>query len=138
MIRVRLLNDDEHAWAAATYRAIDFVPTPAGDVGVVAELDGARVGLGRLVTVGLAAVELGGIWTDESARHRGVARAIVADLIERAAGREIWCVPFEHLVAFYESFGMTRTPPPWPAAIEEKVDDCVTRGLPPIAVLRLR
>ena len=80
---IRDLADAERAWANAQYRAIRFEATPPGAVALVAELAGARVGLGRLVAHVPGVSELGGIWTDEAARGRGVARAMVTALLAR-------------------------------------------------------
>ena len=135
-VTIRPLREDELAWAAERYREIAFQATPAGSVALVAELAGERVGLGRLVPLGPDSVELGGIWTADAARGRGVARAMVRELFDRAAGLDVWCVPFDHLTEFYLSFGLQRTDPPWPDPIAAKVEDCERRGLPAVAVLR--
>jgi GNAT superfamily N-acetyltransferase len=82
---IRDLTDRERAWANAQYRAIRFAATPPGSVALVAELAGARVGLGRLVAHEPGVIELGGIWTDEPARGHGVARAMVTALLGRLA-----------------------------------------------------
>lgn len=147
---IRALRDDERAWANARYRAIQFAPSPPDAVALVAELGGARVGLGRLVAHAPEVVELGGIWTDEAVRGRGVARAMVAALLARAgrgdgtaprsAGdapleRPLWCIPFAHLTGFYQSFGFATRAAPWPAPIAAKVAECVAHGLPPVVVL---
>lgn len=137
VVHLRDLRDDEAAWAADQYRAIQFAPTPAGSVALVAELtDGTRAGLGRLVPVGGGAFELGGIWTDDAHRGHGIAAAMVHALIARAAGADLWCVPFVHLVDYYARFGFTPHVRPWPAAIAAKIDDCIARALPPATVLR--
>ncbi|HSK05797.1 MAG TPA: GNAT family N-acetyltransferase [Kofleriaceae bacterium] len=91
-------------------------------------------GLGRLVEHAPGVVELGGIWTAETARGRGVARAMVAALLEASAGR-LWCIPFAHLAAFYESFGFEVARPPWPPAIAAKVAGLHDQHLPSIVVL---
>jgi GNAT superfamily N-acetyltransferase len=135
-IAIRPLREDELAWAAERYRAIAFQATPPGSIALIAELVGERVGLGRLVPLGPGSVELGGIWTADAARGRGVARAMVRALFDRAAGLDVWCVPFEHLTQFYLSFGLQLTDPPWPDPIAAKVEDCVRRGLPAVTVLR--
>jgi GNAT superfamily N-acetyltransferase len=135
-ITIRPLREDELDWAAERYREIAFQATPPGSIALVAELAGERVGLGRLVPLGPRSVELGGIWTTGAARGRGVARAMVSALFDRAAGLDVWCIPFEHLTQFYLSFGLQRTEPPWPDAIAAKVEDCERRGLPAVAVLR--
>lgn len=135
-ITIRPLREDELAWAAERYREIDFQTTPTGSIALVAELAGERVGLGRLVPLGPGSVELGGIWTADAARGRGVARTMVRELFDRAAGLDVWCVPFDHLTEFYLSFGLRLANRPWPDAIAAKVEDCECRGLPGVTVLR--
>ncbi|HMG52475.1 MAG TPA: GNAT family N-acetyltransferase [Kofleriaceae bacterium] len=136
-IAIRELRADERAWAAARYREIQFAASPPDAVALVAERAGTPVGLGRLVSFAPGVVELGGIWTDESARGTGVARAMVlallarpelAGLAARAPDHRLWCIPFVHLVAFYQSFGFTAVAPPWPPAIAAKVGDCIAHA----------
>lgn len=142
-IIIRDLRDDERAWADERYRAIEFATTPAGSVALVTERAGQRIGLGRLVAHAPGVVELGGIWTVEAARGLGVARAMVTALLARQeaivarAGRPepLWCIPFAHLAAFYQSFGFAAAAPPWPPAIAAKVADCIAHALPDVVVL---
>lgn len=141
-ITIRDLHDGERAWANAQYRTLQFAATPPGAVALVAEVPrtgDARVGLGRLVLHAPGVLELGGIWTDEAARGHGVARAMVAELLARIEqlghAAPVWCVPFAHLAAFYQSFGFARRAPPWPPAIAAKVADCVRHALPEVVVL---
>lgn len=137
-LTIRDLRDGERAWANAQYRAIAFAPSPPDGVAMVAELAGARIGLGRLVVHAPGVTELGGIWTDEASRGRGVARAMVAALLTRFAEegsrRRVWCIPFVHLAGFYQSFGFSVCAPPWPPPIAAKVAACVADGLPPVVV----
>ena len=122
------------------------------DVQLIAELDGVRVGLGRLVDLGFSGghpqipgddgVELGGIFTESEVRGRGVGSAMVRALLAHActgihAAVTTWCVPFAPLSDWYIGFGMERVQPPWPAKIAAKVDDCRARGLWPVDVLRV-
>jgi hypothetical protein len=68
----------------------------------------------------------------------GVARAMVAELLARAAGdAEVWCVPFSHVVSFYESFGFAAAPRPWPAPITSKIEAGIALGHPVAGALRL-
>jgi GNAT superfamily N-acetyltransferase len=135
MIEIRAMRDDEHGWAAERYRELRFAASPPGARGLVAELDGARVGLGRVVEHAPGVFELGGIWTDEKARNRGVARAMVTALLALAPAGRLWCIPFAHLAAFYESFGFEVARPPWPGPIADKVTACHTEHLPSVVVL---
>jgi predicted GNAT family N-acyltransferase len=137
-VSIRDATPGERAWADERYREIQFAPTRESHRVLVAEQDGAPVGLGRLVPIEPGVVELGGIWTSDAARGAGVARRMVAALLERAAAeRDVWCVPFSHLVSFYESFGFTATPPPWPEPIAAKVQAAIALGHPVGRVLRL-
>jgi GNAT superfamily N-acetyltransferase len=137
-VRIRDARSDERAWASDRYREIGFMPTAAADVQLVADIAGERVGLGRLVRLGADAVELSGIWTADAARGRGVARAMVTALLDRARDeREVWCVPFADLVSFYTSFGFIEAHP-WPAAVAAKVAACIAQGQPVKSALVLR
>ncbi len=120
-VTIRPLRADERAWANQVYADIGFAPSPDEDLLLVAERGAERVGLGRLVPLEGAAVELGGIWTAPTARQGGVARAIVASLLARAGSAPVWCIPYTHLAAFYGSFALVPAPPPWPAAVAAKV-----------------
>jgi GNAT superfamily N-acetyltransferase len=138
LVTIRELRDDERAFANAQYRAIAFAESPPASYGVIAEIDGERVGLGRLVELEPGVFELGGIWTSEAVRGRGVARAIVTALLDAAREREIerlWCIPFAHLEAFYVSCGFATAPGPWPATIDAKVADCIAKQLAATVVL---
>ncbi len=138
---IRDLRDDERAWANAQYRAIRFATTPPDAVALVAEVAGARVGLGRLVALAPGVLELGGIWTDDAVRGRGIARTMVAALLARLSEPDhgerprVWCIPFAHLSAFYQSFGFAVSPPPWPPAIAAKLATIVADALPEAVVL---
>jgi GNAT superfamily N-acetyltransferase len=138
-VAIRDLRDDERDWANALYRAIKFAVTPRDAVALVAELDGARVGLGRLVALAPDVLELGGIWTDEAVRGRGIARAMVNALLARreqaGSAGPLWCIPFAHLSAFYQSCGFAVSAPPWPPAVADKVGDCIAHALPDVVVL---
>lgn len=136
-VAIRDLRDDERAWADERYRAIRFATTPPGSVALVAERAGGRVGLGRLVAYPGGVVELGGIWTDEAVRGAGVARAMVTALLARrgASIDRLWCIPFAHLAAFYQSCGFAPVPPPWPPPIADKVAECIAHALPDVVVL---
>lgn len=141
MTTIRPLREDEREWANARYAAIRFMATPVHARVWVAELiepevprPDPRVGLGRLIEVEPGAFELGGIWTDETARNRGIARAMVHALLDAARGAWLWCVPFAHLAPFYEEFGFVATSPPWPAAIAAKVAECEAHRLPTVVV----
>jgi GNAT superfamily N-acetyltransferase len=133
---IRTLREDERAWANARYRDIQFAESPPGTFAVVAEVAGERVGLGRLVEHAPGVLELGGIWTAEASRGRGIARAVVDALLAQWPRRErLWCIPFAHLAPFYLSCGFAPAPAPWPPAIADKVGDCRAQHAAGVVVL---
>jgi len=136
MVAIRALRDDELGWADERYHEIKFAPSPPGARGFVAELDGERVGLGRLIEHGPAVFELGGIWTHAAARNRGVARAMVTELLARAPAGPLWCIPFAHLAVFYESFDFEAARSPWPPPITAKVAGLVAQHLSVVVLIR--
>jgi len=71
--------------------------------------DGRLLALGRIQCHADDSLEVGGFWVHENERGRGLARRLVRHVLDALpAGREVWCLPFEHLLPFYESFGMQR------------------------------
>lgn len=135
-IAIRELRADERAGANAHYAAMQFATSPPDALALVAEHGGVRVGLGRLVAHAPDVVELGGIWTDEAWRGHGVARAMVDALLARHGAGPLWCIPFVHLAAFYQSFGFAPAAPPWPAPIAAKVAACVALAQPIVVLVR--
>ena len=142
-LQVRDARAEELAWANERWAEIGFVTSPPGrDLLVVAEVDGARVGLGRLVRLPSGEVELGGILVLPAFRGRGVAEAIVGRLVRAITpGTRAFCVPFAHLEAFYARFGFTRadeaTCAAAPAEICDKLRFCAAT-YPTPAVLMVR
>jgi len=93
------------------------------EVVVIAEIEGVPAGVGRLVPYG-EVYELGGMLVFEEFRGRGVARAIIDELLRRA-DRDVYCIPFADLTALYESAGFVAAKEQEaPAAIREKVSWC--------------
>lgn len=135
--KVRPLAAEERAWAAARYAEIGFAPSGEEDLLVIAEAGGERAGLGRLVAVGGGEAELGGIYVLPEHRGGGVARRIVAGLIERSPYRRLYCIPFVPLEGFYRSCGF-HSPPPGlciPERIQAKLAWCDGRYPDPVCLL---
>jgi N-acetylglutamate synthase-like GNAT family acetyltransferase len=120
-IHVREARADEIAWINQRYDEIRFLRSdPSRELIVVAELDGARAGIGRLVRVAPGVAELGGIYVLEAFRRRGVADALVGHLVERGRGLgKLYCLPFAHLAGFYQGFGFA--PPADPESAPEEL-----------------
>lgn len=111
MVTVRNIQTAELGWANERYAEAGFVSSTDKDIVVVAELDGVRAGVGRLVPVEDGVGELGGIYVVPQFRGRSVARAIVAHLIEHSPYRRLFCIPFAHLERFYAGFGFVPVTP---------------------------
>lgn len=125
-VTVRQLQADELTWANGRYAEIDFLPSAPEDYIAVAEDDGQPAGLGRLVRVADDARELGGMYVFPERRGGGAARAIIAHLIDASGGDTLYCLPFGHLRALYESFGFQVQPPTpaTPGKVREKLSWC--------------
>lgn len=111
------------------------------DLMVVAEADGHAVGIGRLVPAGDDACELGGMHVVEAMRGRGVARAVIDELLRHANGREVYCIPFAELEPIYAAAGFARIEPhdALPEYVREKLAWCWSE-LPerPVILMQLR
>jgi N-acetylglutamate synthase-like GNAT family acetyltransferase len=107
-VKLRRATESDAAWINAAYADVHFqLSDLARDLVIVAELDGEHAGLGRLVPAG-EAFELGGMLVFDPFRGRGVARAIIDELLRHAGGRDVYCIPFADLEPIYAKAGFTR------------------------------
>ncbi|HYO77507.1 MAG TPA: GNAT family N-acetyltransferase [Thermoanaerobaculia bacterium] len=137
-LRRATLSDAE--WINAAYARVHFLPSdPARDLVIVAELDGERAGIGRLVPAGERAYELGGMLVFENFRGRGVARSIIDELLRHAGDAEVYCIPFADLEPVYAKAGFTRRErhAALPAHIVEKLDWCAREMARPVILMQL-
>jgi GNAT superfamily N-acetyltransferase len=104
-ITVRKAAVPELPWANARYAEVDFVPSTHDDLLMIAEIDGAPAGMGRVVPLGECKGELGGMVVFPEYRNLGVARRIVESLQASTDCRMLYCLPFSELEAFYCSLG---------------------------------
>lgn len=107
MLTVRTAKDTEIQWVNKCYDEVNFVHSIAdNEVIAIGEIEGSKAGIGRLVRIDSNHFELGGMYVFESFRKHGVAGAIVDFLLKNAPLNSIvYCIPFEHLVPFYNKFG---------------------------------
>jgi N-acetylglutamate synthase-like GNAT family acetyltransferase len=90
------------------YRDIAFRLSEADDVQLVAEVDGAPAGLGRITPIAPRIGELGGIVVFPAFRGSGVARQIIDVLVTTTDYDFLYCLPFGNLEDLYASFGFRR------------------------------
>lgn len=136
---LRTATAADAGWIREQYEKVHFIPSDlARDVVVVAEVDGVRAGMGRLVPAGDGACELGGMYVDDAYRGRGIARAIVDELIGRAASKDVYCVPFADLETLYAAAGFRRIEPvSVPEPIQSKLDWCAREIGRPVILMKL-
>lgn len=105
-MRLRRATRDDADWINAAYASVHFQPSDVDrELLIVAEEEGERMGIGRLVPAGERAYELGGMLVFERYRGRGVARAIIDELLRHAGGAEVYCIPFAELEPIYAKAG---------------------------------
>lgn len=122
-MHLRTTRADELDWINERYAEVGFVPSHVGELVIVAEIEGERAGIGRLVDIDESACELGGMLVFERFRGRGVSRAIIDALLVHANGRAVYCIPFAELEALYAGAGFARTDDA-PAKVREKFEWC--------------
>jgi len=106
VLTIRKALPEEMDWVNAQYQQINFkLSDYNNELIVIAEVDGEKAGLGRLVTIHPDALELGGMYVLENYRKYGVARSIVQYLIAQVKYKTLYCLPFEQLRDFYQSCG---------------------------------
>lgn len=106
-ISVRQAKSEEIDWINSRYDKVGFVHSDINcETIAVAEVNRQRAALGRLVQVTSTDAELGGMLVFEEFRGLGLARQIVAFLLQHAGAFEhVFCLPYAHLRAFYEECG---------------------------------
>ncbi|HEX7829460.1 MAG TPA: GNAT family N-acetyltransferase [Thermoanaerobaculia bacterium] len=138
-MNLRTATHADAAWINDRYAEVHFIPSDFDrDTIVVAELDGTRAGMGRLVPAGEHAYELGGMYVSDEHRGRGIARAIIDELITLAGDADIYCIPFANLTALYASAGFVPSDRATATDhVRAKLDWCA-RELPEREVVLLR
>ena len=123
MITIRAACPDEAEWVNARYAEVRFMPSDlAREIVLIVESGGEKAGIGRLVPAG-EAFELGGMLVFENFRGKGVAKALIDALIERAGEKTIYCIPFATLESLYATAGFERCEEA-PEPVMEKFDWC--------------
>jgi GNAT superfamily N-acetyltransferase len=126
-MHLRIATIADSSCINAAYADVGFQPSDLSrDVMIVAELDGQHAGIGRLVPAGEEACELGGMLVFDAFRGRGVARAIIDELLRHADGRTVYCIPFADLEPIYEKAGFRKRErgEELPKHVREKLEWC--------------
>ena len=140
-MNLRLATLDDAQWINERYASVHFQPSDLSrDLMVVAEVDGAPAGFGRLLPAGEHACELGGMLVFEEFRGRGIARAIIDELLRHTDGRTVYCIPFAELEPIYAGAGFERIAPhqELPAYIHKKLDWCAREIDRPVILMVIR
>lgn len=139
-MKLRLANSDDEHWINERYASVHFQSSDLSrDLIIIAEIDDAAAGIGRLVPAGEHACELGGMLVFEEFRGRGIARAIIDELLRHADGRAVYCIPFAELEPIYAGSGFVRIAPNelLPAYVREKLDWCAREIDRPCILMKL-
>lgn len=140
-MEIRAAKPFEIDWINQRYDEVEFVHSVFDrETIAIAEVGAQKAGLGRLVSVGKNTFELGGMYVFDAFRGCGIAGDIVEFLLRYAGPQStVYCIPFQHLVPFYERYGFrlcsdfTQVPD----EILRKLNWCGERYAKPTALLVL-
>jgi N-acetylglutamate synthase-like GNAT family acetyltransferase len=106
-MKIRKALENELPWINKKYDEVAFVHSRfENEIIAIAEVDGEKAGIGRLVSLDNDNLELGGIYVFEKFRGKGIAHKIVEFLLKSSKpNKTIYCIPFAKLSTFYKKFG---------------------------------
>ena len=106
-LKIRAAEKQEIGWINDCYDQVEFIHSHFdSEIIAIAEFDGEKAGLGRLVEVDEKNLELGGMYVFETFRGKGIAKEIVNFLLTYVKPyQNVYCIPFEHLLHFYKQCG---------------------------------
>ncbi|MCB0404316.1 MAG: GNAT family N-acetyltransferase [Bdellovibrionales bacterium] len=111
-MRVRLAIEEDHPWINNRYEQAGFLASNfSKETIAVAEIDGRKAGVGRLIPIDDNSFELGGIYVEEFFRGTGVAKSVIDFLLARAKSKIVYCIPLAHVVDLYRSIGFSEMDP---------------------------
>jgi GNAT superfamily N-acetyltransferase len=136
-VKLRVATASDARWINERYAEVRFLPSDLSrEVVVIASIDDEPAGIGRIVDVDEQSCELGGMLVFERFRGRGVARAIIDELLQHARGRDVYCIPFAELESLYASAGFERASEA-PLHVREKFEWCQRTYEKPVLLMRL-
>lgn len=140
-LKLRTAKKSEIEWVNSCYNQVEFVHSNFdNEIIAIAELDGQKAGLGRLIKIDEHHLELGGMYVFENFRNKGIAKEIVKFLLTYVqSSQKVYCIPFEHLLEFYKQCGFTNCSnlELTPLKILEKFNWCQEKYAHPTALLVL-
>ncbi len=104
-ISLRFANTADLKAINERYAEIDFVPSHAGELIVLASIDEKIIGQGRVVGIDANSGELGGIYVFPGNEGLGIARKVVDFLIKNSDFSMLYCLPFAELEGFLLLYG---------------------------------
>lgn len=106
-LKIRAAEKQEVNWINDCYDQVEFIHSHFdSEIIAIAEFNGEKAGLGRLVEVDEKNFELGGMYVFESFRGKGIAKEIVNFLLAYVKpSQNVYYIPFEHLLHFYKQCG---------------------------------
>lgn len=107
-MQIRQSIPDELDWINEQYASIRFVTSSKLDFIAIAEINGVKAGLGRIVPIEHDVAELGGMYVLPTYRGHSVAGHIIDFLLKNTHFLTVFCLPFAPLEKFYQRFGFER------------------------------
>ncbi|MBD3886336.1 GNAT family N-acetyltransferase [Phormidium tenue FACHB-886] len=101
---------EELSWINDRYDEVQFKHSDFNkEVIAIAEVDGIKAGLGRLVTIDDRTLELGGMYVFNHYRGCGVAGKIIKFLLQHVKdNQQVFCIPFMALEPLYRKYGFVQ------------------------------
>ncbi len=141
ILKIRAAEKQEMVWINGCYDQVEFIHSHFdSEVIAIAEFNGEKAGLGRLVEVDEKNLELGGMYVFEPFRGKGIAKEIVTFLLTYVKPSQvIYCIPFDHLLHFYKQCGFINcfNLESVPSKILDKHQWCQEKYVHPTALLVL-
>jgi GNAT superfamily N-acetyltransferase len=106
------------------------------DLVLAARVDGRLAGVVRLCPEN-GVIVLRGMQVASGFQRQGIGRALLAYCVPHMARGEAWCLPYDHLVDFYERAGFTAVPPgELPPFLAERLAGYLAQGQRVLAMRR--
>ncbi len=102
-----LITQKDYSYRAFKYMSRENIEKIQNPTFVAYEIDGEIVGVESGFTTNINYYRLRGLWVNNKYRRRGIATKLLDYLIERSNKKNIWTIPRESALSFYEKYGFT-------------------------------